>query len=342
MSYEHATPLILCCVVALTVTGPKTTQERAALRVSIAGAELPVEVQPRVAVDLQHGLPDEVRIQVAADLGVAYASTLARGDVVEVDAIRLDGTSFPVFNGEIFSLESEPEDVQPFVVIRAVSSEPRVGVEAARTARITPDPEGDARLIAFAPRLSGTSSLQEVLVTGINSATGERITGYTVVPTIPLGSDSDAVFGRRLTIDTGNRFSSTDEANTFARNTLSELLATRVSAEIVTNGSPDIEIGTFVEIEGLDMKFEGAYYVAGVEHRFGPESYGGYSSVFRLRRADAGMYRIPSIDDEVLVAFDHGDINQPYRVGSWWDCDGRPSSNPFGHRDHCRLLRWPW
>ena len=34
---------------------------------------------------------------------------------------------------------------------------------------------------------------------------------------------------------------------------------------------------------------------------------------------DRGIYFMPEIDDEVLVAFEHGDINYPYIVGSLWN-----------------------
>ena len=341
MSYQPA-PLILCCVAAMTVTAPALFQQRTALRISIAGNEPPPEVRPRLIVELQRGSVDQVVLQVTGAQGVAYASTVANGDAVAVDAVKLDGTVFSIFRGNVVSLESAVEEAQAVIVIRAQSVQSRIESEPRHSIKVTAGSEGDATLIAFVPRLSATTSVQEVLVTGIDSVTGSQITGRAVAPTIPLGAGSDDVFGRGVVINTDHRFVSVDDANTFARNTLSELFAARVSAELVTNGSPGIEIGTFVEIQGLDIEFDGAYYVAGVQHRLGPESYGGYSSVFRLRRADLGMFRIPSIDDEVLVDFDHGDINQPYRVGSWWDCDGRPTSDRSDDRDHCRLLRWPW
>lgn len=37
-----------------------------------------------------------------------------------------------------------------------------------------------------------------------------------------------------------------------------------------------------------------------------------------------GMYFIPSIGDEVLVAFEHGDINHPYIIGSLWSLKAPP------------------
>ena len=39
---------------------------------------------------------------------------------------------------------------------------------------------------------------------------------------------------------------------------------------------------------------------------------------------DRGFFWLPEIDDEVLVAFDHGDINHPYVVGSLWNGIDKP------------------
>jgi uncharacterized protein involved in type VI secretion and phage assembly len=39
---------------------------------------------------------------------------------------------------------------------------------------------------------------------------------------------------------------------------------------------------------------------------------------------DRGTFMIPQVDDEVLVGFEHGDVRQPYVVGSLWNGQDRP------------------
>jgi len=47
-----------------------------------------------------------------------------------------------------------------------------------------------------------------------------------------------------------------------------------------------------------------------------------------------GMYFIPEVGDEVLVAFERGDLRFPYIVGSLWNgVDKSPASNDDGNND---------
>jgi len=51
-----------------------------------------------------------------------------------------------------------------------------------------------------------------------------------------------------------------------------------------------------------------------------------------------GMYFLPEVDDEVLVAFEHGDVRFPYVLGALWNGkDAPPESNDNG-KNNIRLV----
>lgn len=52
-----------------------------------------------------------------------------------------------------------------------------------------------------------------------------------------------------------------------------------------------------------------------------------------------GLYLLPEVDDEVLVAFDHGEIEFPYVLGALWNGkDAPPESNSDG-KNNMRTLK---
>lgn len=52
-----------------------------------------------------------------------------------------------------------------------------------------------------------------------------------------------------------------------------------------------------------------------------------------------GWFFIPELEDEVLVIFEHGDLNRPLVIGALWNgIDGAPSDNKNGKND-CRLIK---
>ncbi len=51
-----------------------------------------------------------------------------------------------------------------------------------------------------------------------------------------------------------------------------------------------------------------------------------------------GAYFLPEVDDEVLVAFEHGQVDHPYVLGALWNGkDDAPESNTDGQNNHRTL-----
>jgi len=54
---------------------------------------------------------------------------------------------------------------------------------------------------------------------------------------------------------------------------------------------------------------------------------------------ERGSFFLPEVGDEVLVAFEHGDINRPYVIGALWNgTDGPPETNQDG-QNNIRKIR---
>ena len=48
-----------------------------------------------------------------------------------------------------------------------------------------------------------------------------------------------------------------------------------------------------------------------------------------------GVYFLPEVDDEVLIAFEHGQVDHPFVLGSLWNGkDNAPESNADGENNH--------
>jgi phage baseplate assembly protein V len=65
----------------------------------------------------------------------------------------------------------------------------------------------------------------------------------------------------------------------------------------------------------------------------------------RVAVLDAGMargtYFIPQIGDEVLVAFNHGDVREPYVIGGLWNAQDRPPALLPTDPVNKRIIRTP-
>lgn len=54
---------------------------------------------------------------------------------------------------------------------------------------------------------------------------------------------------------------------------------------------------------------------------------------------DRGIYFLPEVDDEVLLAFEQGDINFPYILGSLWNGKDKPPVNNKDGKNNQRLIK---
>jgi Bacteriophage probable baseplate hub protein len=190
-----------------------------------------------------------------------------------------------------------------------------------------------ARLRRFHARLSSTGTLQQVIAHGFDPDRHE-ITGKAALPTVllvPGGSDPNVVLGRTLEFVVDSPIFSVEEASAIAKAKLDELSLSYVSSEAEGIGHPSLRAGILVTMSGLGGQFDGQYHVTAARHHYSHgQICGGYKTALRLRRHDEGLFFLPEIDDEVLVAFVGGDITRPFVVGSLWDddpdCRDRPPS----------------
>jgi uncharacterized protein involved in type VI secretion and phage assembly len=54
---------------------------------------------------------------------------------------------------------------------------------------------------------------------------------------------------------------------------------------------------------------------------------------------ERGTYFLPEVGDEVLVAFEHGDINQPYVIGTLWNGVASPPETNSDGQNNIRKIR---
>lgn len=52
-----------------------------------------------------------------------------------------------------------------------------------------------------------------------------------------------------------------------------------------------------------------------------------------------GSFFLPEVGDEVIVAFDHGDINYPYILGAVWNDEGGPPASNDDGKNNIRMLK---
>jgi len=54
---------------------------------------------------------------------------------------------------------------------------------------------------------------------------------------------------------------------------------------------------------------------------------------------ERGVYFLPEVDDEVLVAFEHGDIRFPYILGALWNGQDKPPATNDDGKNNIRVIK---
>ncbi len=54
---------------------------------------------------------------------------------------------------------------------------------------------------------------------------------------------------------------------------------------------------------------------------------------------ERGAVFYPEVNDEVLVAFEHGDVNHPYIIGALWNSEDKPPETNSDGKNNIRMIR---
>ena len=184
-----------------------------------------------------------------------------------------------------------------------------------------------AFLKVFHPRLASANVVSKVTVRGWDPNRQEDIIATAtrrLIPLSPAGRDVTSPPGRPFDLGFVQPLDAAEVSYGAAIGTLTALTAGDLSGEADADGNASLRVGGFVEIQGLDQTFDGAYYVAETSHRIERGVNDGWHTLMRLVRADRAVYVLPELGDEVLVAFENGDISRPIVVGSLWNDQERP------------------
>jgi len=199
----------------------------------------------------------------------------------------------------------------------------------------------DIRLRTLAAWLASPDGVQEAQVRGWDPVKKQEIIGKARQDTIGLSRAATQIEPPASIIDVGfvETLQSATAAHAVAKAVLSASTEEDLSAEMAVDGDPTLRARADIILEGAGDEFNGKYFVQGVSHRYHRGNDGSWKTLLRVLRDDRSVYLLPEVDDEVLVAFEHGDLRRPVVIGSLWNSPAPPESSPCQRRDDSMMTR---
>ncbi len=150
----------------------------------------------------------------------------------------------------------------------------------------------------FAPQSNAAAQADEAYCRGWDPDKKEQIVGHFQAEPSSLGSEQGAsAFGDKPKLEICDiPVRTKEEADAVAESALTERNMQFITGSLTTKGNPKIKVGTIVQIDANDKRYNGKYYVSGVRHKFshgasglgGGSGTGGFMTEVLFQR-DAGM-----------------------------------------------------
>ncbi len=193
-----------------------------------------------------------------------------------------------------------------------------------------PEDVGVRALLAW---IASPESVKEVNVRGWDPVKKVEIIGKARQSVIGLSSAASGIEPAASSTELGfvETLQTAAAAHAAASGVLSAITAGDLSAELAVDGDASLRARAEIVIQHAGDAFNGKYLVQGVSHRYHrlPGAVGaGWRTLLRAVREDRAVYALPEVGDEVLVAFEHGDINRPVIIGSLWNSLPPPGLSP--------------
>jgi uncharacterized protein len=186
------------------------------------------------------------------------------------------------------------------------------------------------RVRALAAWLASPDEVHEVQVRGWDPVKKEEIVGKARQDAIGLSRAASHIEPPASILDLGfvETLQSAMAAHAVAKGVLSQSTEQDLSAEMAVDGDAALRARAEIILEGAGAAFNGKYFVQGVSHRYDRGPGGGWKTLLRVVREDRSVFLLPEVGDEVLVAFQHGDVDRPVIVGSLWTSQAPPETSP--------------